>query len=262
MNTKQLLYNEYAYGGEYIVVLDGDTFNDDKNRKHTVYRWKSYILTYRVPGPYDWWSSTNPGWKNLKKAEGGIGKTFTQKQTSIKPTQLVKVRGEKTSIRGDKTVGETLWVPGAEGDQPQSSGFAPVNTRHKSKKLLTYIEKHKTLDTERAQKSRLADILKRELAIDKELREAISDLKGQGHNWPPQEILNDYFGGVPLGTSHLNEHFIGNNKYYLKPSKNLDSTTTDFNLANLAKHYKGVADRRTHDPMGRPLRNKIDYKLL
>ena len=254
LNTKQLLYNEYAYGGEYIVVLDGDTFNDDKNRKHTVYRWKSYILTYRVPGPYDWWSSTNPGWKNLKKAEGGIGKTFTQKQTSIKPTQLVKVRGEKTSIRGDKTVGETLWVPGAEGDQPQSSGFAPVNTRHKSKKLLTYIEKHKTLDTERAQKSRLADILKRELAIDKELREAVSDLKGQGHNWPPQEILNDYFGGVPLGTSHLNEHFIGNNKYYLKPSKNLDSTMIDFNLAELATHYKGAADMN-------PLINNKIYKL-
>ena len=120
--------------------------------------------------------------------------------------------------------------------------------------MLTYIEKHKTLDTERAQKSRLADILKRELAIDKELREAISDLKGQGHNWPPQEILNDYFGGVPLGTSHLNEHFIGNNKYYLKPSKNLDSTMIDFNLAELATHYKGAADMN-------PLINNKIYKL-
>ena len=171
LNTKQLLYNEYAYGGEYIVVLDGDTFNDDMNRKYYSARWKSYILTYRVPGPYDWWSSTNPGWKNLKKAEGGIGKTFTQKQTSIKPTQLVKVRGEKTSIRGDKTVGETLWVPGAEH---------PAHTRHKSKKLLTYIEKHKTLDTERAQKSRLADILKRELAIDKETKRGHFGFKGPG----------------------------------------------------------------------------------
>ena len=235
LHDKELLYNEYAYA-DYKIVLDGDTFNDDAH-------WKAdaYILYYNVPSPYKYWSKNNPGWKDLKKAEGGLGKTFTQKQTSIKPTELLEVKGEGKQIRrmgGFDKYEKTIWRPGSEG-------------RFTSKKLLTYIEKHMTLDTERTQKARLADILKRELAIDKEIREAVSDLKGQGHNWPPQEILNDYFGGVPLGTSHLNEHFIGNNKYYLKPSKNLDSTMIDFNLAELATHYKSAGNSRTSG----------DYKL-
>ena len=236
LHDKGLLYNEYAYA-DYKIVLDGDTFNDDAH-------WKAdaYILYYNVPSPYKYWSKNNPGWKDLKKAEGGLGKTFTQKQTSIKPTELREVKGEGKQIRrmgGFDKYEKTIWRPGSEG-------------RFTSKKLLTYIEKHMTLDTERTQKARLADILKRELAIDKELREAVSDLMQQGYHWPSREILNDYFGGVNVGTSHLNFHFGFNEEYYLKPSKNLNSTTTNFNLANLAEHYKDAAD---------PINNKI-YKLL
>ena len=241
IDKKKLLYYEYSNFGKYIIVLDGDEYSPKTSRR----RYEYYIMHYKIPDPYAYWGKNNPGWKGDSTGD---------------PTQLERVMGtdmnvKRLSLHSIAGHGRRIWSNHAAGSEAFTREYI-------SKNLAKYIERHKTIDTEQAQKARMADILKRELAIDKELREAISDLKSQGHSWPPQEILDDYFGGVPLGTSHLNEHFIGNGGYYLKPKANLDSTTTDFSLLELAKHYKGVADRRTHDPMGRPLRNKIDYKLL
>ena len=118
-----------------------------------------------------------------------------------------------------------------------------------SKSLYTYIEKNKSLDTEKIQNDRLTEFLKREQATDRSMREVVADLKGNGYTQGlcNQLVLSTFFGGVEVSESHLSFAFETSQLSYLSTSQKLNSVVDDTTFSDITKSLEvHVKDPSVH----------------
>ena len=186
---------------------------------------------------YGTWNTNNPGWDDIEQAESGLQKV-ERKQAKIKATKLEKVEGVDTNQSearrryfGKKQT--IIWYPGTAADSIRFKN---------SKNLYTYIENHKSLDTQKIQNDRLTEYLKREKTIGKSMRQVIASLKEVGYNKGlcNQTVLDDYFGGVEVSTNHLSDEFEVNEATFLSASRKLNSVTNDTNSAQITRSLKDI----------------------
>lgn len=217
VRDKYKLYEEYMLKQYTIVHNIPDSEYTD------------IIFTYAIPLNYGTWNTNNPGWEDIKQAEDTVaGQRITRKKADIAPTQLQHVYGTKRGFFDDKV---PIWFPGRPADSPV---FA------KSKGLYTYIEKNKSLDTQKIQNDRLTEYLKRENEISRKMRDVLSQLKQNMYSkgLASQSILNTYFGGTGVETKHLSLEFEVNEAYFLSPVKKLNSAPKDITIAELANNME------------------------
>jgi hypothetical protein len=226
VKEKSILYREYMRKQYTIVHNIPDSEYTD------------IIFTYAIPLNYGTWNTNNPGWEDIKQAADTVaGQRITRKKADIAPTQLQHVYGTKRGFFDDKV---PIWFPGRPADSPV---FA------KSKGLYTYIEKNKSLDTQKIQNDRLTEYLKREQATDRSMREVIADLKGNGYTQGlcNQLVLSTFFGGVEVSESHLSFAFETSQLSYLSTSQKLNSVVDDTTFSDITKSLEvHVKDPSVH----------------
>lgn len=231
VRDKSRLYREYTRR-QYIIT-------------HNIYdpEFTDITFTYRIPLFYGTWNTNNPGWKDIKQAEG-IAQKIVRRRDSIAPTYLIKVEGTDRKPSGPLAIRQKrkIWEESAREIEPD---FA------KSNSLYTYIENNIELDTQKIQNDRLIEYFKRERTIDRSMNEVISNLKGTGYSKGlcDPNVLDTYFGGVEVSTSHLSIAFEVNKEPFLNTSKKLSSVNDDSTtISDIASSLEGyVRDPRTYE---------------